>query len=231
MNERKYNVISAICIVCIVLAVIAFLLIYYSNKNDEFVYNEHLEENVLTVTETAGNEVTVNVNMQEMAYYIINVEGDVNQMACQYDSENPGAYWSLKIETIYTIRDYAKDLAMDSCIRDNIYYIEAVKNNVTLTEEEEELASEDARTIMKNLTDRQMDVSDYSHNVVYDIQKKLYLASKYVNSLVENGYTMEELELKGSYYEELKLQYDITENEELWDEVKLGNLTVKTKED
>jgi hypothetical protein len=38
------------------------------------------------------------------------------------------------------------------------------------------------------------------------------------------------LELKGSYYEEIKKEYSYEINE-LWEQVKLGNLTVKTKED
>lgn len=231
MGEKKYNIVTVVCVVCIVTAVLAFILIYYENKNEEFIYNEHLAENVLTVTDTSDEQATVNVNLQEMAYYIINVEGDMQEMACQYDSDYPGRYWSLKIEATYTMRDYAKDLAMDSCIRDNIYYMEALKNNITLTEEEEERASEDAHIIMKNLTDRQMDVADFTNDVVYDIQIKLSIAGKYVNSLVEKGYTMEELELGGDYYEELRLKYKTTENEQLWEKVKLGNLTVKNKDD
>ena len=83
---------------------------------------------------------------------------------------------------------------------------------------------------MKNLSSRQMDVADYSYEDLYKIMEKLYITSKYVNSLLKDGYTMKELELKGSYYEEVKKKYSY-KVDELWEQVKLGNLTVKTKED
>ena len=105
-----------------------------------------------------------------------------------------------------------------------------MKNNITLTEEEEKLASEDARLILKNLTSRQMDVADYDYEDLYNLMVKLYITSKYVNTLSKDGYTMEELELKGSYYEKLKKNYSY-KVDDLWEQVKLGNLTVKTKED
>ena len=41
---------------------------------------------------------------------------------------------------------------------------------------------------------------------------------------------MEELELKGSYYENIKKSYSY-KVDKLWEQVKLGNLTVKTNED
>lgn len=229
MRSKKYNNVTVVYIVFAIVSITVFLLIHYKGGN--FIYNEHLEESVLTVSYQNDTELTIDVNLQEMAYYIINVEGDIQEMAYQYDSDNPSKYWSVRVKTFYNMRDYAKDLSMDTCIRDNVYYLEAVKSGMTLTEEEERLASEDARMIMKNLNGRQMGVADFTIDVLFNIEKKLHLATKYVNSLVENGYTMEELELEGSYYEELKELYIFSENEELWEKVKLGNLTVKSKED
>ena len=230
MNTKRNKIITTVCVICIMLSILLFILIKYSTDKEEFVYNQHLDELAVTVKAAEDDKLTVDIDMQEMAYYIINVEGNINQMAYQYRSSDLNAYWSLKIETTYTMRDYAKDWAMDSCVRDNVYYLEALKNNMTLTEEEEKLASEDAQIIMKNLTGRQMDVSDFSQEVLYNIEKKIYLATKYVNFLNEEGYTMEELELSGSYYEELLKSYETVVNDELWEKVKLGNLTVKTKD-
>ena len=58
------------------------------------------------------------------------------------------------------------------------------------------------------------------------MEKKLYLASKYVNTLTEEGYKMEELELEGSYYKELVSSYNIEVNDEVWDKVVLGELSI-----
>ena len=228
MSKKKQDIIIVICVVTIVLSLCAFFCIYYSNKKTEFVYNEHLKDIALEVSD---DESVMEITFQEIAYYIINVEGDIDDMAHQFNSDNLNAYWNVKLDKgLYTTRKYAKDLVIDKCVMDNIYYIEAIKNNVTLTEREEELASEDARLILKNLTSRQMDAMDYSYEDLYNIMIKLYITSKYVNGLVEDGYTMEEIELKGSYYEELKKAYSY-KVDDIWESVKLGNLTVKTKED
>ena len=228
MNKKKQDVIIVICVITLVLSLCAILCIYYSNKRNEFIFNEHLDDVVLKVSD--DNNV-VEISFQELAYYIINVEGDIDDMAHQYNSDNLNAYWNVKLDKgLYTTRKYAKDLVIDKCVMDNIYYIEAIKSGVALTEDEEELASEDARHILKNLTSRQMDVMDYSYEDLYNIMIKLYITSKYVNGLVEDGYTMEEIELKGSYYEELKKAYSY-KVDDIWESVKLGNLTVKTKED
>ena len=221
------NRVIVTCILCIAICICAFMFIYYGNKNEDFEYNQHLYENVLTIESDDGVVESVNVNLQEMAYYIINVEGDINDMAHQYDSEHPDRYWLLRIEATYDMKDYAKDLAFDTCVRNYIYYMEALKAGMELTEEELELASDDTKTIMKNLTGKQMDMSDYSEESLFNLEKKLYLATKYVNSLTKQGYSVEDLELEGSYYNEILNKYNVRINDEIWDKVVLGNLSIE----
>lgn len=224
---KKNDKIIVVCVLCIAVSICAFLFIFYGNKNKAFEYNKNLEELALTISDKEGVAEEVEVNLQEMAYYIINVEGDINQMAHQYSSEHPEKYWLLKVETTYDMKDYAKDLAFNSCVRNNIYYIEACKSGLSLTEEELALASDDAKTIMMNISGKQMDMSDFSHEVLYNIEKKLYLASKYVNTLTEKGYKVADLELEGDYYKELLARYNIEENEAVWGEVVLGELSIE----
>ena len=226
MSEKADNIIKAICLVVIIVTVIAFLFVYYSHKNEPFVYEEHLEEKVFTISEGKQSKYTMTIDLQEMTYYVINVEGDIHEMAIQYNSDNPDAYWRVKRKGTYTMRQYAKELAFDSCVRDNIYYIEALKAGVELTEEERMMAKKDAKTILENASAKWLQVSDFTIDVLYYIEEKLYIASKYVNKLSENGYTNEELELKGTYYEKLREQYSISVNEKLWDKVKFGNITL-----
>lgn len=226
MTKRNEKIIIA-CILCIAVTICVFLFIYYDNKNKKFQYNEHLDEQALTISHKTEDMGEVSVNLQEMAYYIINVEGDINQMAYQYSSEHPEKYWLLRVEATYDMKDYAKDLAFDTCVRNNIYYMEAVNAGLELTEEELSLASDDAKMIMKNITGKQMEMSDFSQDVLYNIEKKLYLASKYVNTLTEEGYKVADLELGGEYYNELLADYNIEENESVWGEVELGELSIE----
>lgn len=214
------------CILCMAICICAFMFIYYGNKNKDFEYNKHLEERVITISSKDNSVEKTEVNLQEMAYYIINVEGDINYMAYQYDSDHPDKYWLLRIEATYDMKDYAKDLAFDACVRNYVYYMEAMKAGMELTENEIKLAADDTKTIMRNLTGKQMDMSDFSEETLYSLEKKLYLATKYVNTLTIGGYTVQELELGGSYYEELLKKYDIEINNEIWDLVELGGLSI-----
>ena len=75
-----------------------------------------------------------------------------------------------------------------------------------------------------------MGVAEFTMESLYNIQEKLYLSVKYVNNLVEMGYAKEELENEGKYYKVLKEKYKQIIDEELWEKVKLGNLTVMSKE-
>lgn len=226
MSKWNNRVIVA-CILCIAICVCTFMFIYYRNKNIDFEYNKYLDENVLTIEAIDGKVESVNVNLQEMAYYIINVEGDINDMAYQYDSEHPNRYWLLRIEATYDMKDYAKDLAFDTCVRNYIYYMEALKAGMELTDEELKLASNDTKIIMKNLSGKQMDMSNYSEESLYNLEKKLYLATKYVNTLTQQGYSVEELELNGSYYKNILDKYTIKTNDDIWDKVELGNLSIE----
>ena len=227
MNEKTENIIKVICVVVIIASVIAFLFLYYAQKNEPFIYEKHLEERVLTVNDAKYKQYTMTVDLQEMTYYVINVEGEIHDMAVQYNSDNPDAYWKVKLKKgTYTMRQYAKELAYDSCVRDNIYYIEALKAGVELTDEEKQMAKRDAKTILENASAKWLQVSDFTLDVLYYIEEKLYITSKYVNMLLEDGYTNEELELKGTYYEKLKEDYTISVNEKLWDRVIFGNITI-----
>ncbi len=227
MKDKVDDIVKIICIICIFAALIAFLVIYYGHKQESFVYEEHLQENVLTVTDGQDTERKVAVNLQEMTYYVINVEGDIRNMAMQYNGDNPEAYWLVKIKATYTMKDYAKDLAFDSCVRDNIYYLEALKAGVELTDEERKQAKDDAKAIMEGISSKALGASDFTVEVLYNIEEKLYLASKYVDMLAREGHSMEELELEGSFYEELLREYSLETNNELWDKVKFGNITIE----
>lgn len=222
---KKNNRIILICIISITVSALAFLLLYYNNRRKEFDYSAHLKEKVLSISDMTGEGQTISIDMQEMAYYIINVEGDINDMAYQYNSKSPMKFWNLKIKTTYTMHDYAKDMAKDSCVRDNIYYMEGVKHGVQLTNEDDKLIAENVYAIMKNLSGKQMELSDFSYETLYNIEKKLFIASKYVNALAEKDHENSELELDGEYYNEIKSKYEVNV-EEIWDNVRLGQLSV-----
>ena len=225
MVSKKDNIIKAICIILIIVAIIVFLAIFYG-KDSVFIYEDHLKENVLTISNRDESDRQEDISLQEMTYYIINVEGDFHDAALKFNSKYPEKYWMVKVKPMYNMKDYAKDLSIDSCVRDNVYYLEALKQGVELTDEEIKLAEKDTRTILENISSKQMNVSEFSYDVVYDIEEKLYVATKYVNMLVEQGHTMEELELEGSYYKQLLEKYNVDINDKLWDRVKLGNLTI-----
>ena len=63
MSKKKQDIIIVICVITLVLSVCAIFCIYYSNKNDEFIFNEHLDEIVLTVKD---DDNAMNISLQEI---------------------------------------------------------------------------------------------------------------------------------------------------------------------
>ena len=212
-----------IAIVAIIISVAAFFGIRSENKkNNAFVFQDNLEENVITIDDT-------NIKLKEAAYYIMVIESNVNEFAIEYNTENPFAYWNVYLNNVTNsnfLRTEAKQNALDACIRDGIYYKEAMKKGIELDEKEKKQCTEDANSQYKILTGKQQQVTSYELSDMYRIILKIAIIKKYMSILMDEGYTEEELDFGGEYYEDVKSGYNIEINNDIWDEVKLGKLTI-----
>lgn len=193
-----------------------------------FVYEEDLAEPIVTIDTTV-------VTLKEISYYIIEVENTGDAFARVYDPDNPVEYWGLymneEIRSGY-VSDLARAAALDYCIRDNIYYLEAVKAGVELTGEEQESVRADAEEYYAQMTQRQREVTQLVTQDLELILEKVTLTQKYMVQLssqddvsVLEAVTLH-YDVGGDYYEDLKGSYTIKINERIWEQVSPGHVTI-----
>ncbi len=228
METKKNNRILLIFAAC-VLAVL--LLIAYFSKEEEFVYSDHLTEVAVTVT---GDGSEMVLTLGDLGYYVMTSEENVNTLAEIYNESNTGQFWNIYTNHTF-IRTKAKEIALDTAVRDAVYVMEAQKAGMTLTEEEEAAAVARTREIVDGLSFKQYSVTQYTEETLLPVMERIFLASKYANDVVEHwdvygeGYTQAAkvaVEIEGEYYEDLAQGYTV-KTTAVWDRVVLGNLTVQ----
>ena len=90
MKDRKrYNQIAIIISFIALLLLVCYL--FYSKWQKEkniFVYEEHLDDIVVTVGKQS-------VTLREFGYYIAKMEKDVQEKALMYNPKDPMDYWNV----------------------------------------------------------------------------------------------------------------------------------------
>lgn len=211
-----------------VIAVLMAVSVVYRMKT-AFVYESSLAEPVVTIDETV-------VTLGEISYYLIEVEKTGDEYARIYNPDNPLEYWGLymneKTSAGY-VSDLARTAAMDYCIRDNIYYLEAEKAGVELTEEERQSVQAEAEDYYAGMTQRQKEVTQLLTKDLELIFEKITLTRKYMLQLSSQEEDVSALEavtihydVGGDYYESLKNSYLIKVNERIWEQVRPGHITI-----
>lgn len=224
--NKKENIILLICALIIISSIVSFFIIRALNiTSSSFKFNEHLNETLLTIAPDSDKNEAYSISLKEMSYYILVSEASVNHTASLYNPDNINSYWNLYISHTF-VKTIAKNTCMDMFIRDNIYYLEAQKNNFSLNSSEQALALDEATYIYQNLTGIQVDATSLTLEDLYQIRCKIDLTAKYINQLMSQyNYTSEALNVDGSYYTSVYDTYDIVISE-LWDNITLGNITI-----
>ncbi len=231
--NQKENTIMVICIL-IIFACIIFFVVTYSKRIEDgnFVYANSLEEEVLSIT--SPNNETQNINLKEFSYYVIVAEANTQSQALFFRDETPANYWELKTSPLENVRSITKEFCIETCIKDNILYMEALEHGVSLTDEEEAYLQEISYEIYTSLTADQVDATSIELSDICKVQNKIFLAEKYSLSLMDNGTVQNKSELSndGSYYlDEIKTQYNIEENNEILSNLVFGSITVNVPEE
>ena len=141
MNRSVKRAIIIIIIVNLILVVAAIC----GKILSRFDYEDHLDEPVITVDDT-------DITLREFGYYIFEVEEFVQRQALLYDPENPKHWWNTHFSAgmdSQFVCDYAKKVAVNTCISDEIYYRAAISNGIALTGAEEKIAQGEVRSSME----------------------------------------------------------------------------------
>jgi hypothetical protein len=206
MKKKKKSSVTAVVLLMLLLIGSIRLSYYQYEQNSDFVFSEHLDE---TAVEIDDQEIS----LQELSYYIMVLEETIEEMAVVYDEDDPEAFWR-----VYTNGDFlvntAEELAMETCIKDNLYTIEADKIRLILDEDEEAQIKEDVDTICSEMTDKQKQVTKLDKELLTKIKKKQYLSAKYEQLAGEDA------------YDDVYAAHKVKIHTNLWDKVQMGKITI-----
>ncbi|MCR4842115.1 MAG: hypothetical protein K5840_02510 [Eubacterium sp.] len=209
------------------IALIAALSVVVLRSNRSTLdISEHLDD---TAVEIDGEAVTFKV----LGYYIMETEEYVDLLAQIYDATDTHAFWRIHTNGSYVITQ-AKDSAMNTCIRDEVYALEAAEAGISLdAAETAEVATEAAETY-EGLSYKQQKALEYNVEDLEDILTIVHLARKYANYVLEEvdltGYNQSPevaVEVDGEYYEEVLATHEVEINTSLWKRVSLGGITIQ----
>lgn len=145
--------------------------------------------------------------MHDLSYYIYTVE-------TQYDYLNQmfgGSYWDMVYDesTGVTVRDMAKEDVIDSSVRYEILYKEAISEGYALTEDEiSEVETEVTSLIEEQMTEEVIDKNDFTKDYLTEMIGKTVLVSRYRQEKIDAMDIDDEAIKAGIKYDDYR-QYDI----------------------
>ena len=230
MSSANKKIIIGIVLVIFVLGVIAV----FEKMLTGFDYKDHLDDTVISVDREC-------ITLREFGYYIYEVEEFVQNQALLYDPENPRLWWNTHFSAgadSQFVCEYAKNVALNVCICDQIYYKEAIKAGFILDAETETQNRVESRELFMEMDPSQIEATGLNEEIIDKMYRKHMIASKYAETLSKRqdlyGYGKkpeEVLNWDGEYYREKILpKHEVELNDKIMDEIILGRITVNQEE-
>lgn len=127
-----------------------------------------------------------NLTMAEMLYYIYSYESQIDYMDQMYQYYFNTGYWDMEIEEGKTIRQDAKDQSIDTAIRYEVLYKEAIKNGYSLTDEEIATIKENSAAVIEQMSKEQLALTGFTEEAITEIQQKWAITDKYYEALIDS---------------------------------------------
>lgn len=169
---------------------------------------------ILTVTGMNANnqEITNKLYFTDAMYDIYTAETQYNNYESLYQQIYGSSYWTAQnVDNAgRNGAQAAKKQVMDALKQREILYMEALKNNMELTDEEQKTISDDVNSVMERLTDKQKKISGLDEASIKETLEKQALADKYKQNVIA-GLGIDEEALKKTVskkdYRQYTLQY------------------------
>lgn len=229
--EKTYNRIAIVVgIVCIILLVLYTWHLREQREKNVYVYEEHLNDSVVTVDNQA-------VTLREFGYYIVKMEDIVQGQALVYNSEDPTEYWNLHfsagLDSGYMF-EYAWNYAVADCICDLIFEKKAMEEGYTLTIEECKQVIKQSEAIYAMLSTEQIEKTGLTIDIITQIEGRKRLAERYAHSAVTEDDVAKYIDDVIAYITgnaETVMSSDISEyeiyyNENMECDIRMGKVTV-----
>lgn len=171
-----------------VAAVLAIIMIVY------IVWENHHTKYLVSIN---GEKATI----EDMMYDVYEIEDVYGYMANFYAQLGYGDYWTMEAgENGETVQELAKEECMDSYVKGNILYQEAVANGYEVTEEDKK----DAKEVLDSIFEAYTTTDEESGEKVEPTEVLGYTAE-------ELGAILEEREVAMRYKDALVAAYGVTE--------------------
>ena len=217
-SPKKYILTIVLAIIVIILGICAYNANGNRNKID---YANSLDKIAVTVN---GQKLT----LEDLAFYVVYEEHEVENEAQVYNPENTNKYWNMHIDGEF-IRISARDSAMQMAIHDEIFYQMALDEGIELTDEEKEYAANTQEDFWNDLEDYgQQDNINIEREVYDEAILKIALAQKYQESYAElNGRKKEDYNFDKKRYKKLLEENKYKINKSIWERIDMGNISLR----
>ena len=198
-------------------------------RQNKFVYEQHLDDVVLTVNDSS-------LTLREFGIYIYEVETKVDEQARIYNPEDPMDYWntyfSSGVEGGY-ISQMSRDVALESCVCDMIYEDMARDAGYELTEEEMKEAAKNGEQVWSTMSEAQVRITGITKDLAVKVYQRKRLVQKFAADYYENvdftgycGYREELVSYAGEYYlDNILPKNEVTYNRTIVNDLQLGRIT------
>jgi len=227
MNNRKRHNLIAIIIsfICILLLVCYTFYMKWQKEKNIFVYEEHLNDIVVTVGEQS-------VTLREFGYYIAKMEKDVQEKALIYNPKDPMEYWNVHfsagLDSGYMF-EYAWNYALADCVCDLIFVQKAQDEGYSLSENGYKQAKIQAEELYTMLSTEQIEKTGLTIDLIKMIEERRLLVQSYTNSFMEenelSGYVDNIMECI-SRNNSMIMDSEVICNEDMKDNIRMGTITV-----
>ena len=180
-NRKRHNLIAIIIsLICILLLVCCTFYMKWQKEKNIFVYEEHLDDIVVTVGEQS-------VTLREFGYYIAKMEKDVQEKALMYNPEDPMEYWNVHfsagLDSGYMF-EYAWNYALADCVCDLIFVQKAKDGGYSLSDSGYKQAKIQTEEFYAMLSAEQIGKTGLTIDLINKIEERRLLVQLYTKTFV-----------------------------------------------
>lgn len=208
-----------ILVLVIIVIVLGFFSYRSSEKRKDLIFSEELSQVAVTVDD-------VDLTLYDMAFYVAYQEKEVQEEAVIYNDEKPHKYWNAHTNGWF-VRSVAEQAVVDMAVHDEIFYRLALAEEIVLDEREEAYLANEVYDFCSDLTEKQFASLGVSAEDIEIAMRKIAIANKYQSILSQvKGLEYAEYDYMGSAYEDLLAEHEVMVNENVWDRISVGSITV-----
>ncbi len=217
MSENKSQKKRIWFITILILLVLLLISLFASERRGKIVYRDYLSEDILTVD---GEKL----QLRDLAMYIAYEELKVEDEAAAYDYYDTNKYWNLHTSGRF-VKEVAKTHVIEMAVHDEIFYRQALAEQLTLDEKEEEQLHSRQEDFWTDMTEEQQERLGVDKEEIDRQLEKAALAQKYQNQIAaENNSDFDGYSAEAEPYKQILKEHKYKLNEKLWDRVDFGNI-------